>query len=153
MRQVSHFWRHSVLRFKEQKITATFTIIYQKTVIMGKKSEIKIEVDTDDKNIPEKITWSATDSVVAKPNEARAMLLSLWEPNEKTAFRIDLWTQEMMMDEMAQFTFQTMMGLAETFEHATQLNDQAKELRDFAQQFLQKFQSRQESAPKKDLKS
>lgn len=113
---------------------------------MAKTSEIKINVTTSDNQIPEKITWSASDSTADMKNKARAMLLSLWEPGERNALRIDLWTEEMMMDEMAEFIFQTLLGMAETFENATQYSDQAQDMRKFAEAFLQKFQSRQEKA-------
>ncbi|HLR36582.1 MAG TPA: gliding motility protein GldC [Chitinophagaceae bacterium] len=117
---------------------------------MAKTSEIKINVKTSDKQIPEEITWNASDSTADMKNKARAMMLSFWEPQEKNALRIDLWTEEMMMDEMAEFFFQTFVGMAETFENATQFSDQAQDIRRFAEEFLKKFQSRQESA---DIKS
>ncbi len=113
---------------------------------MAQNSEIKIDVKTNDKQIPEEITWSASDSTADMKNKARAMLLSLWEPQEKNALRIDLWTEEMMMDEMAEFFFQTFIGMADSFERSTQFSDQAQDIRRFAEDFLHKFQSRQEKA-------
>lgn len=119
---------------------------------MAKTSEIKIEVTTDEKQIPEKINWQASDSTADMKNEARAILLSFWDPEDKTALRIDLWTKKMMMDEMAEFLYQTMMGMADTYERATQYKDYANEMRQFAQDFLKKFQARQTPASKADIK-
>ena|SRR5690625_4349158 len=118
---------------------------------MGKTSEIKINIDTNEKMIPEKISWSASDSTADMENKAKAMLLSLWDPEEKTALRIDLWTENMMMDEMAEFFFQTLLGMADTYEQATKYSDQAKEMKKFAQDFLKKFQSKQTPASKEGL--
>jgi hypothetical protein len=35
------------------------------------------------------------------------MMLSFWDGSEKAALRIDLWTKDMMVDEMADFFYQT----------------------------------------------
>lgn len=113
---------------------------------MAKTSEIKIEITVDEEKIPEKINWQASDSNADMQNEARAMLLSFWDPADKTALRIDLWTKKMMMDEMAEFLYQTMMGLADTYERATQYSDHAQEMKQFAGGFLKKFQARQTPA-------
>ncbi len=115
---------------------------------MERKSDINISVTLDEQNVPHQITWKASETAANLENEARAMLVSFWNSEQKTAFRIDLWTKEMMMDEMAEFIFQTLVGMAETYEHATQYSDHAKEMRQFAMDFLKKFKSRQADAPK-----
>ena len=119
---------------------------------MAKTSEIKVTVTVDDEQIPEKINWQAADSTADMQNEARAMLMSFWDPADKTALRIDLWTKKMMMDEMAEFLFQTLMGMADTYERATKYSDQAQEMKQFAQDFLKKFQARQTPASQAGLK-
>lgn len=53
--------------------------------------------------IPQSIDWSATDSTAQEAQAARAMMLTFWDPTDKTALRIDLWTKDMMVDEMADF--------------------------------------------------
>ena len=63
-------------------------------------STIQIEVTTDENRIPAAINWKATDAPEEKLQAARAMLLSIWDPADKAALRIDLWTKEMMVDEI-----------------------------------------------------
>lgn len=66
-------------------------------------STITIDVKTDEKKIPASIHWSATDTGADKKQAAKAMMISFWDAAEKAALRIDLWTQDMMVDEMADF--------------------------------------------------
>lgn len=113
---------------------------------MSKKSTIHIEVSLDEDKVPENIAWTATDSTTDSENIARAMMLSFWDSADKNALRIDLWTKKMMVDEMADFIYQTMMGMATTYETATKEKEQAQELKKFAQDFLKKFKAKQKPA-------
>ena len=93
------------------------------------KSEIKIEVSLDENLIPEQIEWSATDG--AKKGKVTASFLSVWDPEQKNALQVDLWTKEFTVDEMKLFTYQNIMTMADTFEKATGLADEAEDMRDF----------------------
>ena len=104
------------------------------------KSTITIDVELDEEKIPSSIEWKATDSTIEKSQQAKALMLSLWDGADKTALRIDLWTQKMMVDEMADFYYQTFMTMADTFERATRLTELTSEMRAHAQQFYKKFQ-------------
>ena len=107
------------------------------------KSTITIEVETDDKKVPENITWKATDAVGDKAQRSKAMMLAFWDAEEKTALRIDLWTKTMMIDEMADFFYQTMMTMADTYGRATNHADMVDEMKKFAQGFYRKFREKQ----------
>lgn len=107
------------------------------------KSTIQIDVELDEQKVPLNIQWSATDSTTEKPLQAKAFILSLWDGTDKTALRIDLWTQKMMVDEMADFYFQTIMTMADTFERATRMTELTSGMKAAAQQFYQKFQELQ----------
>jgi gliding motility-associated protein GldC len=107
------------------------------------KSTIQIDVELDEQKVPSNIQWKATDSTMEKPLQAKAFILSLWDGADKTALRIDLWTQKMMVDEMADFYFQTMMTMADTFERATRMTELTSEMKANAQQFYKKFQELQ----------
>ena len=98
-------------------------------------STIQIDVELDEQKVPQAIAWKATDSTMDKP--------LLWDGADKTALRIDLWTQKMMVDEMADFYFQTMMTMAETFERATRMTELTAQMKANAQQFYRKFQEMQ----------
>jgi len=98
-----------------------------------KTSEIKFTVTLDEKNMPQKIDWSASDGGVL--STSRAIMLSVWDAEEKNTLRIDLWTKEMMVDEMKQFYHQTLLSMADTLERATGEKEAAKAMRNFAQEF------------------
>lgn len=115
---------------------------------MSKISTIQIQVGLDDNKVPETIEWSATDNKEDRMIKAKAMMVSFWDHAEKAALRIDLWTKDMMVDEMADFFFQTMMTMADTYARATQYKDQADEMRAFAKDFFKKFQEKQSAEAK-----
>jgi len=104
------------------------------------KSTISIDVHLDGDKIPERLSWSATQSTADEPQDAKAMMLSFWDGKEKAAMRIDLWTKDMMMDEMADFVYQNMMTMADGFERATRQTELARDMKTFAKAFMQKFQ-------------
>jgi gliding motility-associated protein GldC len=104
------------------------------------KSTIKIEVELDEQKIPVGIEWSASDSTIDRPQQAKAFMLSLWDGTDKTALRIDLWTQKMMVDEMADFYYQTLMTMADTLERATRMKELTDGMKAHAQQFYKTFQ-------------
>ncbi|MHB1921501.1 MAG: gliding motility protein GldC [Chitinophagaceae bacterium] len=106
---------------------------------MKKQSNIRIQVDLDENKIPEAIEWSATDSNLENAHQAKAMMLAFWDSAEKTALRIDLWTPQMMVDEMVDFFYQTLLTMADTYQRATQLQEQAEDMRIFARAFMKKF--------------
>ena len=108
------------------------------------QSTISIDVNLDEQKIPHQILWSATQSSSEEKQEAKAMMISFWDGKEKAALRIDLWTKEMMVDEMADFYYQTMMTMADTFERATHQKELVGEMKDFAKGFYAKFRKLQD---------
>ncbi|NML35885.1 gliding motility protein GldC [Chitinophaga sp. G-6-1-13] len=109
------------------------------------KKNIQIQVGLDENKVPETIEWSATDNKEDRMMKAKAMMVSFWDPAEKAALRIDLWTKDMMVDEMADFFFQTMMTMADTYVRATNYRDQGEEFKTFARDFFKKFQEKQQA--------
>lgn len=104
------------------------------------KSSINIDVYLDANKIPEQINWQASSSSAADPQKAKAMCLAFWDGAEKAALRIDLWTKNMMMDEMGDFYYQMFMTMADTFNRATHNEVLVKEMKAYAQDFIKKFQ-------------
>jgi gliding motility-associated protein GldC len=107
------------------------------------KSTIAIDVEMDENRVPESITWNATDAGPGSAQKSKAMMLAFWDGAEKTALRIDLWTKTMMVDEMADFFYQTMMTMADTYGRATNQPEMVNEMKKFAQQFYHKFREKQ----------
>lgn len=103
------------------------------------KSEIKFVVELDENRVPEKLTWTAQDGGV-ELEEAKAMLLSVWDGKAQETLRIDLWTKEMPVDEMKLFFHQTLVAMADTFQRATQDEKMADAMRDFCEYFAEKLE-------------
>ena len=104
-------------------------------------SSIKIDVLLDPDKIPQQITWQASDNPDELAQKARAMCLAFWDPADKTALRIDLWTKDMMVDEMGDFYYQMLVTMADTFSRATKQQALADEMKVFARQFFEKFRA------------
>ncbi|PZF72382.1 gliding motility protein GldC [Taibaiella soli] len=102
------------------------------------KSNINIQVALDEDKMPETIEWSAPDGGVPELQKAKGMLLGLWDGEQKTALRIDLWTSKMMVDEMNDFFYQSIFGMADTYARATRNGELANEMKDFAREFIKK---------------
>ncbi|MFC4233064.1 gliding motility protein GldC [Parasediminibacterium paludis] len=103
------------------------------------KSTITVEITLDKDKVPESINWTATDSNADMMQKSKAMMLAFWDGEDKSAMRIDLWTKEMMVDEMADFYFQTFMSMADTFERATHQHELVNDMKTFAKDFNKKF--------------
>ena len=82
------------------------------------KSEIKFLIELDENRVPEKLNWTAQEGGVDH-EEAKAIMLSIWDSNVKETLRIDLWTKDMPVDEMKLFFHQTLVAMADTFQRAT----------------------------------
>lgn len=106
---------------------------------MSQKKDINITVELDEENIPQGITWNATDLSGQKEAKCRAMILSMWDHSKKDTLRLDLWTKEMTTDEMKIFFHQTMVTMADTLENATEEKKMAEDMRDFTAYFADKL--------------
>src|SRR3954469_11888439 len=102
------------------------------------KSAINIEITLDEDKMPETIEWNAPGGGVEGLQKAKAVLLGLWDGEQKSALRIDLWTQKMMVDEMNDFFYQSFLGMADTYLRATRNAELAAELKEFAKTFHKK---------------
>ena len=83
-----------------------------------KESEIRITVGLDENKIPETITWDATDGGVSN-EQAKALMMGVWDDKNSECLRIDLWTKDMPVDEMNVFIHQTLVSLSQSFFKAT----------------------------------
>lgn len=103
-----------------------------------KTSEIKINVGVNENNVPMRMLWNATDGNVENA-EAKAMFFSVWDPKQNNTLKIDLWTDEMSIEEMKQFFHQTLLTMADTFEKATGETLIVEDLRDYCYHFAEKM--------------
>jgi gliding motility-associated protein GldC len=111
--------------------------------IFMSKSTITIDVEMDANRVPEGISWNSTDATTDRAQKSKAMMLSFWDGEEKTALRIDLWTKAMMVDEMADFFYQTMMTMADTYGRATGHAEIVENMKKSAKEFYQKCREKQ----------
>ncbi|MBU2526031.1 MAG: gliding motility protein GldC [Bacteroidetes bacterium] len=101
-----------------------------------RQSEIKIHVSVDENQIPDALSWTAADGGVEDAN-AKAVILSIWEPENKETMRIDLWTKDMPVQDMHIFLHQTLLSLADTMERATNNDKMAAALKDYCAYYLE----------------
>jgi gliding motility-associated protein GldC len=102
-------------------------------------SKIELVVELDENRIPEKLNWTAQDGNV-KNEEAKAMMLSIWDSKAQETLRIDLWTKDMPVDEMKQFFHQTLVAMSDTFNKATQDEKMTATMKDFCDYFAEKME-------------
>ncbi len=107
------------------------------------ESRITIDIQLDPDKVPSRISWQASGSTAEEAQKAKAMLLAFWDNTDKTALRIDLWTKEMMVDEMADFFYQTLMTMADTYMRATRNEEMVQDMKTFAKDFYAKFRAQQ----------
>jgi gliding motility-associated protein GldC len=107
------------------------------------ESTIQIQVSLDENKMPSDISWSAPDNSPENTRNAKAFLLSLWDGSDKTALRIDLWTKDMMVDEMEDFFYQTLMTMADTYQRATRHDDLSADIKNFARALYKKSREKQ----------
>jgi gliding motility-associated protein GldC len=110
------------------------------------ESTIKINVLLDPDKVPQQINWTASDTNAEMVQKAKAMCIAFWDGADKTALRIDLWTKDMMVDEMADFYYQMFMSMADTFKRATQQQEISDDMKTFAKNFFEKFRATQVKA-------
>ena len=103
----------------------------------NKTSQIVIEVETNENNLPMDIKWSASDAGIQN-NNSKAFFLSVWDPKEENTMRIDLWTKDMNVDEMRHFVCQSMMLLADTYERSTNDKAHAEAVRGFTKELAKR---------------
>ncbi|CAM4001541.1 gliding motility protein GldC [Flavobacterium antarcticum] len=101
-------------------------------------SEIKFLIDLDENRVPEKLQWSAEDGGVNQ-QEAKAIMLSIWDSKAQETLRIDLWTKEMPVDEMKKFFHQTLVAMSDTFQRATDDQQMTDTMKDFCEYFAEKM--------------
>ena len=102
-------------------------------------SKIELTVELDENRVPEKLHWTAEDGGI-KNEEAKAILLSVWDSKAQESLRIDLWTKDMPVDEMKLFFHQTLVAMSDTFNRATQDEKMTATMKDFCDYFAEKLE-------------
>lgn len=103
------------------------------------RSKIELNVELDENRVPEKLNWSAQDGGVDN-EEAKAIMLSVWDSKAQETLKIDLWTKDMPVDEMKLFFHQTLVTMSDTFMRATQDEKMTATMKDFCDYFAEKLE-------------
>jgi len=98
---------------------------------MSRSAEIKLTIDLDDNKLPTRIAWQASEAESPGPTSCQSAMISLWDSETKTTASIDLWTQEMTIDDMNIHVYQVIHKLADTYLRATR----DREIADVIHQF------------------
>ena len=107
---------------------------------MSRSTEVIIKVDLGADNIPEKITWSASDAKDNSTAYAKAILVSIFEEETKDTLKLDLWTKDMQVQEMDRFMYHTIRALTDTYLKETNNQALANDMMNFAQYFGEKVE-------------
>src|SRR5690606_14420469 len=97
-------------------------------------STIELKVELDDNRSPEKLLWRDEDGGINN-EEAKALLLSVWDSKAQESLRIDLWTKDMPVEEMQLFFQQTLVAISDTFNTPTQDEKMTATMTDFCDYF------------------
>ena len=95
-----------------------------------KKSKISFEIELDKNNLPQSIMLNTTDGHLENV-DVKSFLISAWDKKTNDTMRIDLWTKDMMVNEMLIMYHQTLLSMANSLEKATNEHKLADVLRDY----------------------
>ncbi len=104
---------------------------------IAKSSEIHYTVKLDENHIPLHIEWSSSEEEGTK--KCDAAFLAMWDREDKTTLRLDLWTKEFSTDEMKAFFHQQLLTMADSFQRATGEEAIMEDLRDYCAHFAEKM--------------
>lgn len=104
----------------------------------SRKATINFSITLDENNLPESIEWKASDS--EEGGKCKAIMLAMWDQQQQHTMRIDLWTKDMLIDEMKSFFHQNMLTMSDTLKRATGEEKMAADMRDFCAYFAEKMQ-------------
>jgi gliding motility-associated protein GldC len=110
-----------------------------------KKSTIQFEVELDDKNIPTKILWDATDKPDPGLTETKSISVALWDHKQKNTLRIDLWAKDMPVLEMKRFHIDCLGGLAQSVLTATGDEHMASEINELCERLVAYLKTQKDS--------
>jgi len=102
------------------------------------KSQIIFDIELDEENVPEKISWSATDNPGGNTStETKAVSIALWDQSAKQSLRIDLWTKDMPVDEMKKFYIECIAGLGDGIKRSTNDEEMALQIHELCDKLVE----------------
>lgn len=103
-----------------------------------KKSQIIFDIELDNEQVPEKISWLATDNPQGDAaTKTKAVSIALWDHNQKHSLRIDLWAKDMPVDEMKKFYIECIAGIGDNVKRSTDDEQMADMIYSFCDQLVE----------------
>ena len=100
------------------------------------KSKLTFDLELDDNNVPKKIIMNSSDNQ-AEDVLLKSVMIAAWDEKTKETLRVDLWTKDMMVNEMFVMYHQTLMSMANTLSKSTGQDKLAGALRDYCNFFAE----------------
>lgn len=116
---------------------------------MSRKTTINFSIALDKDNVPETITWDATDKPEQTLADTKSISVALWDHRAKNTLRIDLWTKDMPVEEMKRFYIDCIGGLAQSALNATGDEHLANEMNALCERLVEHLRQQQKSSPNK----
>ena len=101
-----------------------------------KKSTLKFDLELDENTLPKKIIMNSSDNQ-AKDVLLKSVMIAGWDAETKETLRVDLWTKDMMVNEMFIMYHQTLVSMSNTLEKSTGHDKLAGALKDYCEFFAQ----------------
>ncbi|MEN2282036.1 gliding motility protein GldC [Algoriphagus sp. SE2] len=101
-----------------------------------KKSDIKFQVELDEKSLPKSITWDASDKEGEGMESTKSISLNIWDNLNQSTLRIDLWTEEMSVVEMKRFYIDILGGMGQTILNSTGDEYMSEEIKDLCDRLV-----------------
>ena len=101
-----------------------------------RSSELNFKIHLDDKNVPEAITWDATDKPADANTATKAIAVALWDDEQQNTMRMDLWTKDMNTQDMKRFCVNAIGGIGDTLQAATNDNKMTEKIHQLCQELV-----------------
>lgn len=101
-----------------------------------KKSDIKFQIELDEKSLPKSIIWDASDKEGDGLESTKSISLNIWDNLNQSTLRIDLWTDEMSVVEMKRFYIDILGGMGQTILNSTGDEYMSEEIKDLCDRLV-----------------
>lgn len=106
---------------------------------IAKTSTITIDVGLNKDNLPVSIKWKSSDVPANVPmQDAKGMLISFFDRPTKDTLKMDLWTQDLHIEEMDRLMYFSLRSMADTYFRATNNKELAEQMQQFVRYFGEK---------------
>jgi len=99
-------------------------------------SKLTFDLELDENNVPKKITMNSSDKQ-ADNVHLKSLMIAGWDETTNETLRVDLWTKDMMVNEMFIMYHQTLMSMANTLKKSTGHDKLAGALKDYCEFFAE----------------